>query len=246
MSNSAPQNISLNDIASRYLGAMQHLCDFMVLTWAGAGTVTQANYEETYRNISGLPITKFRFPFELAVTESHRWLLKNSLVEVLGLCVVFLEDVRKVCGVVAFNVAKNTGSGNLVSLAAEINTENSSPDLAARLKDLKGRYGLSIPLEAEMISLAELQRNFLQHGGTVPPQSELVVKLKTVQPPAEGETQPRFLDYAHPFKAGERVVLSREEHAAIFTTASLFLNTTISAVQGYGQASGLIGTPQAS
>ena len=239
MSDPTSQTISLNDIGSRYLGALQHLSDFMVLTWAGASAVDEQSYDKIFHTVSGLPNSPARFPFATAKAEGERWWLKNSLGDVLGLLLVFLEDIRKVCGVVAFNVAKSQASGDLVALAAQINADNGPLDIPTRFKDLKERYNLGIPLEAELMSLAALHRCFTHAGGVVPKGATLALRLKVVQPPPEGETQPQLGDYQRTWTAGEKVALSREEHAAFFTTASVFMNAMLHAVQQFAQASGL-------
>lgn len=243
MSEPTSQTISLNDIGSRYLGALQHLSDFMVLTWAGARAVNEQNYEEIFHSISGLPSTSARLPFAAAQAEAQRWWLKNSLGDVLGLLLVFLEDIRKVCGVVAFNVAKSQASGDLVALAAQINADNGPLDIPTRFKNLKERYELTIPLEAELMSLAALHRCFTHAGGIVPKGATLALHLKVVQPPLQGETQPQLGDYQRTWNAGEKITLSREEHAAFFTTSSVFLNAMLHAVQQFAKSSGLPETP---
>lgn len=243
MSEPTSQNISLNDIGLRYLGALQHLADFMVLTWAGTRGVNEQNYDEVYRSVAGLPSSQFRFPFANAKSEAERWYLKNSLGDTLGLFLVFMEDLRKVCGIITFNVAKANAAGDLAALAAEVNADNGPQDIPTRINHLKSRYGLTIPLETEVLSLAALHRCFTHTGGMIPPGASLALRLKVIQPPAEGETQPRIGDYQRAWSAGERVSLSREEHAAIFTTASIFLNTMLQAVQEFAKASGLPDNP---
>ena len=239
MSETPSQAISLNDIGLRYLSALQHLSDLMVFTWASANHVTEQTYEETFRSVAGLPSTQFRFPFDTVKAEATRWWLKNSLGEVLGLSVVFLEDIRKVCGLIAFNSAKAKASGDLASLAAEVNADNGMLDIPSRFKHLKNRYGLTVPLEAELLSLADLNRCFLQTGGTLLKGATLTLQLKAIQPPAENTTEPRLGDYQHAWNSGERITLSREEHAAIFTTISVFLSTMLASVQEFAKTSGL-------
>ena len=232
------QTISLNDIGMRYIGALQHLSDLMVLIWAGARAVDEQSYEETFRSVAGLPSTQFRLPLETAREEAARWCFKNSLGEVLGLCQVFLGDIRRVCGLVDFNIAKAKASGNLAALAAEVNADTGPLDIPTRLAHLKSRYALALPLEAEMLSLVVLHHCFLQTSGTVPKGAALTLQLKSVQPPAEGGTEPRLADFSRTWKEGERIAVSREEHAAIFTTTSLFLSAMLTAVQEFAKASG--------
>ena len=243
MSEPSSQTVSLNDIGQRYIGALQHLCDMMVLTWAGARAVNEENYDQAFQSVCGLPSTPFHFPFAMAKAEAERWWLKNSLGEVLGLCQVFLEDIRKLCGLVVFNAAKNSGSGDLATLAAEINASSGPVDLASRFSQLKSRYNLAVPPEAELLSLAALNLCFLQSGGVIQKKSPPPLLLKFVQPPGQGETAPRIVDYKRAWKNGERISLSREEHAAIFTTASLFLSSMLTGVQELAKATGLVPEP---
>ena len=144
MSEPSPQTIRLNDIGLRYLSTLQHLSDVLVLTWAGERVVSEQGYEETFHSIAGLPSTQFRFKLETARVEAARWQFKNSLGDLTNLCLVFLEEIRKVCGLVVFNVAKAQASGDLAALAAEINADNGPLDIPTRLKQLKARYGLAL------------------------------------------------------------------------------------------------------
>ncbi|XHR28061.1 MAG: hypothetical protein ACFUZC_19290 [Chthoniobacteraceae bacterium] len=244
MSDPAPQTISLNDIGRRYVGALQHLGDLMVLTWAGTRVVTEAGYEEVFRSVAGLPSTPFRLNFESARAEAARWNFKSSLGDILGLNQVFLEDIRKICGLVSFNVAKQSGNGDLASLAAEINAETGSVDIPARLKHLKERYSLSVPLEPQMQSLHALHYHFIHTGGVVPQNGAVTLQLKVIQPPAEGQKEPRLADYQRTWNPGERIAVSREEHAAVFTTVSIFLNSMLGSVQEFAKAFGLDEHPE--
>jgi len=243
MSEPSAQSISLNDLGMRYLGALQHLSDVMVLTWAGTHAVNEQAYEDMFRSVAGLPSTQFRLPLETACEEAARWWFKISLSEALGLCQVFLEDIRRVCGLVAFHAAKAKASGDLAALAAEINSEPGLLDLPARFGQLKSRYALTLPLEAELLSLVSLHRCFLQTGGTVPSGAALTVQLKSVQPPAKGESAPQLVAFTRTWKEGERIAVSHAEHAAIFTTLSVFLSATLAAVQEFAKASGLSENP---
>ena len=239
MSETPSQTVSLNDIGQRYIGMLQHLGDLAVFSWAGARMVNEQTYDETFHSVAGLPSTPMRLPFEAAKAESARWLLKNSLGEVLNLSLVFLEDIRKVCGLIAFNAAKASASGDLVALAAEINADNGPLDIPTRLGQLKSRYGLTIALEPEILSLVAVLRSFAQTGGILPKGASLTVQLKAVQPPAEGSAEPRLADYRRTWNAGERIGFSREEHAAVFTTASVFISSMLGAVQEFAKRSGI-------
>ncbi len=239
MTENPPRTISLNEISIKYVHALQRLSDLMVISWAGARNLSEQNYEEVSRVIPGLLSTEFHMPFAIAREESERWWLKQSVNEVLGLAVVFLDDIRKVCGLIAFNAARATGSGDLVSLAAEVNSNPGAVDIGVRMKQLQERYGVASLIEGEILSITGFGRCLFQTNGIVPPGTQTVLHLKIIQPPAPGETQPRLADFQRSWSANEKIELSREEHAAIFTTVSVFFGSILNGVQQFAQRSGL-------
>lgn len=242
--NASNRTISLNDIGQKYFSAIQRLSDLTVYAWAGSRAASEQGYDEVAKAISGLPSTPFHLSFDAVKEESENWILKHSVNELLGLTLIFLEDVRKLAGLVAFNAAKANASGDLASLAAEINATQQT-DFPERLKQLKDRYNITSPVEAEMLSLPGLGRLFFQRNGVVGNGETLELLLKAVQPPAEGSTEARLADYKRVWNSGERITLSRQEHAAIFTTVSVFFSTLLNAVQEYAKSSGLAPEPVA-
>jgi len=242
--NTENRTISLNEIGQKYFAAIQRLSDLTVFAWAGSRAVSEQAYDEVARTISGLPTTPFRLPFEVAKEENEAWILKHSVNELLGLTMVFLEDVRKLAGLVTFNAAKAKASGDLAALAAEINASYQL-DFPERLAQLKEKYGITSPLEAEFLSIPKLGRLFFQTNGVVGNGETFELCLKAIQPPPQGAKEPVLGDYKRVWKSGERVTLSRQEHAAIFTTISVFFSSLLNAVQEYAKRSGLAPEPVA-
>jgi len=221
------------------MAGLQHLADLTVFAWAGARAVSKKGYAKAFGEVSGLPATPFRLDVESARVESLHWLQSTSLAELLRTTIAFLEDIRMVCGLVVFNVAKKSGEGELPSLAAEINTPCILPDLPSRLHGLKARYELPIPLEEELLSLHALHLCFAGMGGLVGPGEVLTLRLKMVQPPPDGKSPPVVGDHRRSWGAGERVNLTRDEHAAIFTTLFLFMSTMLETVQSFAKTFGM-------
>jgi len=246
MTESIPRNISLNEVGLRYMNALQRLGDLAVLSWAGAQAADGPAYERLFQSIPGLPATEAHLPFPAAREEAERWELKHSANEVMGLTMVFLEEVRRHCAVIAFNAARATASGDLTALAAEINTPPPLADLEARLRQLRERYGASSPLEGELVSLAGFATALFQTHGVVPEnQPPLTLRLKMIRPsrprPAAAESEPRvvFFDFAQVWSTGEKIALTREQHAGIFTTVSLFISSLLASVRDFASRSGL-------
>lgn len=243
MTETAPRTISLNDVGLKYVQALQRITDLCVFTWAGARTVNEQGYDELGRTIPGLPSTEFRIPFNAARDEAEVWWFKNGVNEVLGLTNAFLEDIRKLCGLIAFTAAKAQANGDLAGLAAEINSTPTALDFPTRLKQLAERYAISVPMDAHLLSIVALGRILFQRNGLIGEGESLKIVLKVVQAPAQGETQPRLADYERSWKTGERVLLSRAEQAAVFTTISVFIGAMLNAVQEFAKRSGLPDEP---
>lgn len=243
MTDSASRSISLNDIGLRYFATLQRLSDVIVFTWAGARSVSEQGYEEVARSVPGLPASQFRVPFHTAREEAERLWLKQSINELLGLCMVFLEDVRKLAALVTFNAARARATGDLASLAAEVNAALGQSDPETRVKQLRERYGIYSPEESELLSLAGFARSLFVNGGIVPNGAAVTLQLKMLQPPEPEDSEPRFGEFQRIWMAGEIIALTREQHAAIFTTLSIFIGGMLAAVQEYAQRSGLSEEP---
>lgn len=239
----ASHTISLHELGQKYFKALQHLSDLTAYVWAGARSVNEKTYEELSRGVAGLPNTPFRLSFETAKHEAERAWLKQSVSEVIGLSYVFIEDIRKLCGLVLFNATKASGQGDLVALAAELNAVPPPADLFTRLSEVQQRFGLTTEFDAHMISLSKAARSLLHHNGVLGPEDQCDLKLKMLIPPADKDAQPKVVDFEASWKAGERIYLNRNQHAAVFTTVSLFFSAMLTALQEYAKRSGAAQEP---
>ena len=238
----ATREISLNDIGRKYMAALQRLSDLMVLTWTGAHCAQANVYDQAVQALPGLPNTEFRMSFQAVREEAERWWLHHSLREVLGLTVMFLDDIRKLCSLVEFNAARVTGTGNLGTLAAEVNAKVGRGDVASRISALKTRYNVFCPFETEIISLGVFA-SALHRGGIVDKDSVLKLSLRCVQPAGQSGPQAKLTNMQRSWGPGEKLLLTRDQHTAIFTTVSLFIGAMLTAVQDHAKRCGLPDTP---
>ncbi len=236
----APHTISLQELGKKYFQGLQHLSDLTAYNWAGSRSVSEQGYDELVRGFPGLPATEFRLPFETAKAEMERAWLKQSISEAIGLSYVFIEDMRRLGALVTFNAAKASGSGDLAALAADVNSVTPPTDLVTRLNEVRERYGIKTEVDEEMISLSKVARSLLHHNGVLGPEDEPVeLKLKMITPPATEKGQPQLGDFSASWKPGERIILNRQQHAAVYTTISLFFGYMLNAVQDYAQRAGV-------
>ncbi|HWL51888.1 MAG TPA: hypothetical protein VNQ90_05610 [Chthoniobacteraceae bacterium] len=239
----ASHTISLHELGQKYFKALQHLSDLTAYVWAGARSVNETAYDELSRGVAGLPNTPYRLSFETAKHEAERAWMKQSVSEVIGLSYVFIEDIRKLCGLVLFNATKASGQGDLTALAAELNKVPPPADLFTRLSEIRERYQLTTDLDEHMISLSKAARTLLHHNGVLGAEEKCDLKLKMITPPAEKEGQHRIADFEASWKPGERIYLNRAQHAAVFTTVSLFFSAMLTALQDYAKRSGAVQEP---
>ena len=242
MTNTATRDISLNEIGRKYMASLQRLSDLMAFTWIGTHFANQPNYDQLVKMLPGMPTTEFRMKFEAVREEAERWWLHHNVGEVIGLSTLFTDDIRKLCSLIAFNGARIKGEGDLATLAAEVNTNLGRLDLPGRLKQLKKRYNLVSPFETEMLSLHAFGV-CLHRNGLVPKGSVLKLQLKCVQPAGPSGPQARLSDMQRAWGQDERLSLTREQHAAVFTTVSVFFGAMLNAVQDYARQCGLPETP---
>ena len=242
MTVTASREISLNDIGRKYMSALQRLSDLMAYAWTGAHAANAQIYDQVPKALPGLPNTEFRMAYPAVQQEAERWVLHHSINEVLGLTLLFLDDIRKLCSLIAFNVARQSSEGDLTALAAEVNTHPGRVDLGTRLKNIKKKYNIVSPFEAEMLSLGGFATCMFR-GAKVPKGSVLKLQLKCVQPSGLSGPQARLTDLQRAWGSDETLALTREQHAAIFTTVSVFFGAMLASVQDFAKLSGLPDTP---
>ncbi len=241
----ANQTVSLNDIGLRYLSGIQRMSDLVVYSWTGARTVSEQGYDEVFKSIPGLPSTEFRTPFNVIQEETESWWLRHSLNELLGLVVHFLEEVRKLSGLVTFNAARAKGDADLAALAAELNTPMVEQAIPGRFQHLRERFSVASPLEGDLLSFTQLAQILFQNGGVIPEGQTFTLKVKRLEPATGEGQQPKMGNFDRTWKGGEKISLSRAEHAALFTTVSLLIGSLLTAVQEYAQKAGLPAAPAA-
>jgi len=245
MTTTASRDISLAEVGRKYMSALQRLSDLMAYMWTCAHTASPQIYDQAPTALPGLPKTEFRMDFAAVREEAERWWLHHSVNELLGLTSLFLDDVRKLCSLIAFNAARLNASGDLTALAAEVNTPPSKADIASRLQHVKTRYQIVSPFEAEILSFAGFGQ-VLYRGGVVPKETVVKLQLKCVQPAGQAGPQARLVEMQRSWGPEEKLLLTREQHSAVFTTMSLFLGSMLAAVQEFAHQSGLPDTPPGS
>jgi hypothetical protein len=228
--------ISLQEMAQRYLGAMQRTYDITAMVVQGTREVNERGYDELSAATRFLPAQNQRRAFAAAKPLAERWLLRNLLSDLFGALIPFLEDVRTIC---ALHEWKKAGSdqAKLQPIFTEQRTEFVRKDLAARLAHLKEKHGLDLNLGAHITSLESLAACLVRHDGTVPKDgAPLTVSLVSLDliPAQQGEerkVQAQLGEVRREFAPGTEVALEKVEYLNVVATVALFMNGAMRRLQ---------------
>jgi hypothetical protein len=228
--------ISLQDMAQRYLGAMQRTYDVAAMVVQGTREVNERGYDELTAAARFLPAQNQRRAFAAAKPVAERWLLRHLLSDAFGALIPFLEDTRTIC---ALNEWKKAGSdqGTLQPIFKEQRAEFVRKDTAARLAQLKEMYQLDPPLAAHLVGLEALAACLVRTDGVVPKDGAAltfsIVSLDLIAAPAgsEQKVQPQLGEARKEFAPGSEIALEKVEYLNVLATIALFMNGTLRKLQ---------------
>jgi hypothetical protein len=228
--------ISLQDMAQRYLGAMQRTHDIAAMVVQGTREVNERGYDELAAAARFMPAQNQRRAFAAAKPVAERWLLRHLLSDAFGALIPFLEDARTIC---ALNEWKKAGSDptTLQPIFKEQRAEFVRKDTAARLAHLKDSYGLEPQLSAHITGLEALAACLVRTDGMVPKDGPAlaftIVSLDLVAAPAGSAqpVQPQLGEARREFAPGAEVSLEKVEYLNVLATIALFMNATLRRLQ---------------
>lgn len=228
--------ISLQDMAQRYLGAMQRTYDIAAMVVQGTREVNERGYDELIAAARFLPAQSQRRGFAAAKPLAERWLLRHLLSDAFGALIAFLEDTRTIC---ALHEWKKAGSdqATLAPIFREQRTEFVRKDTAARLAHLKEAFQFDPPLAGHLAGLEALATCLVRHDGVVPKDGAAlaftIVSLELVAAPAaeQRKVQPQLGEARKEFAPGSEIALEKVEYLNVLATIALFMNGTLRRLQ---------------
>lgn len=228
--------ISLQDMAQRYLGAMQRTHDIAAMVVQGTREVNERGYDELTASARFLPAQNQRRAFGAAKPIAERWVLRNLLSDAFGALIPFLEDARTIC---ALHQWKQAGSdpATLQPIFKEQRAEFVRKDTTARLAQLKDEFGLDLHLGAHIVGLEALAACLVRNDGTVPkdgaPLIFTIVSLDLVAAPAGSErpVQPQLGEAKKEFAPGAEIAMEKVEYLNVLATVALFMNGALRRLQ---------------
>ena len=228
--------ISLQDMAQRYLGAMQRTHDIAAMTVQGVREVNERGYDELAAAARFMPAQNQRRAFAAAKPIAERWILRNLISDAFGALVPFLEDTRTIC---ALHAWKNAGSdqSTLQAIFQEQRAEFVRKDTAGRLAHLQEAHQFDPQLSTHIVALESLAACLVRHDGIVPKDGPAltftVVSLDLVAAPpgSEQKVQPQLGEARREFAPGAEIALEKVEYLNVIATISLFMNATLRLLQ---------------
>ena len=234
----SPQTItiSLQDMAQRYLGAMQRTHDIASMVVQGTREVNERGYEELAAAARFMPAQNQRRPFSTAKPLAERWLLRNLISDAFGTLIPFLEDTRTICALHAWKTA-GSDPATLQPIFKEQRAEFVRKDTAARLAHLKETFHLEPQLSTHLIGLEALAACLVRNDGVVPRDGEplklalVSFDLVAAPPGDERKVQPQLGEARREFAPGSEVSLDKVEYLNVLATIALFMNATMRRLQ---------------
>jgi hypothetical protein len=253
----APQTISLRDVGLRYVQFLQRLFDVTAFSLASARVANEQGYDEFVRSVGVLPAGQFHLGFDLAKEETGRWWLTHGVNEALNIVAMFLEDCRKLAALCEIKGAQNKGISDVSRFEQKLQTNEIGVPIPQKLSGLQSGHGVTSPFAEQVLDLDNLRRCMFEQRG-VAGEAGLTVRLKQVQivpasvgpnPGESSDARPdqaggnvqltgRLVDAARTFAPGERIMLSKAEHMAIFITLSVFLSSMLDAIHALARRTG--------
>lgn len=246
----APTQINLGEVVNNYLKALQRVFDVMNYTLASERLLNEQEYESFSRANRVMPSQQSRLDYEGAREETNTWLLKQTLNEVLGVLVLFLDDCRTL-GTLSSWKANGGQATDLQKKLQEDRLAFAKMPLPAKLDHLETEFELSSPSKEHILSLFNARRVLANNGSLVTEKDAtdgiLTVRLRSVQLKTNPGTKGRagvFVtsemgDLVRNFNVGDKLRLNKQEQLATILTVALFITSQAQSLKEYAQKLGV-------
>lgn len=245
--------ISLEEMATRYLDALQKNYDMVSFCLAGSRQINEADYDEFSQQLQVMPRQPARMEFEKAKFASEQWLLRNSLADGLALVMPVLEDARTVCALCDFKAAGSTDPVELQKIATTHRAEFLQIEIAKKFEFLLQKYGIACDVTPHILGLMEVTKALMMKDGILTEEetedgARRTVKIRSVQIVQSPETNAsggaslnltrRVGDSEKVIRVGDSIHFTKAEHIGSLLTIGIFITDILRGVQSYAQKTG--------
>lgn len=246
--------ISLDDMATRYLNALQKTYDMVCYTLAGSRKLSEADYDEFSNQLQVMPRQQARMEFEHAKENTEQWVLRNSLSDTLALVMPVLEDGRTICALCDFKKENSQDAEKLKEISTNDRAKFLQLPLPEKFAFLKKQYGISCEVEEHIVSLMEITKALMTKEGKltdeeVDQNGQRTLKIRSVQivqAPGEQANLAQSLnltrkigDSERVLKTGDEIHFSKAEHMGSILTVGIFITEVLKGIQAYAHKTGV-------
>ncbi|MEO0793813.1 MAG: hypothetical protein AAFX93_01550 [Verrucomicrobiota bacterium] len=240
--------INLGEVVNNYLEALQRVHDVMNYSLAAERMLSEQEYENFSRANRVMPSQKSRMDYTSVKREYNTWLLKQTLNEVLGVLVLFLDDCRTISTL--SNWKAGNQQGDIQKTLQDERMEFARMDLPSKIGYLKEKHSISSPSEEHILSIYQLRRALANKGSVVSENDvtggKLTIKLRSVQLKTQPGQQGGGVfvtsevgDMVRELGVGDFAGLNKNEHLASILTVAFFITTQAQSLKEFAERLGV-------
>jgi hypothetical protein len=246
--------ISLNDVATRYLDALQRIYDLVSYSLAASRRINEHDYDEFSQQLQVMPRQQSRMDFEKAKDAAEHWFLRNSLGDAVALIGPLMEDCRTISSLCTYKTSGQADPAKLQAIVGEERQKFMLLPAKEKFRVLKEEYSLTSPVQEHIEGLLEATKCLIWKNGVVTAEEanadgKLKFKIRSIHvvPVSGGVTKAnehtlnltrRMGDSEKVFAVGETINLSKAEHVGAIITVGLFIGSLLQGLQEFARKTG--------
>lgn len=243
--------ISLEEIATKYLGALQKNHDMLSFFLSGSRKTTESDYDEFSNQLQVMPRQVDRMDFENAKRATQQWVLRNTLSDSLALVMPLLEDARTVCALCDFKSSGSTDQAELQKIANQDRAEFLQKPLAKKFAHIEETYDVTCEVTEHILALMDICKALMTKDGILSEDEAVdgkrTLKIRSVQivqtPSSDDSGQNLSLsrkvgDSTRDIKVGEEIHFNKAEQIGSILTVGVFISDILKGIQAYAQKTG--------
>lgn len=241
--------ISLEQMATRYLDALQKIHDMVCFTLAGARGISERDYDEFSQQLQVMPRQQSRREFENAKITTQRWILRNSLGDALALVAPIMEDCRTICELCDAKAESKTDATSLAAIRGDNRQKFLQLKPEKKFDDLAERFNIQCDVKSHVLNLLHVTRSLMTNDGVLAKEDcdaegGITLRIRSVQlaqSPDEADKlvlKRQIADSERRIQAGEEINFSKAEHIGSLLTIGVFVTEMLQGLQNYAKATG--------
>lgn len=246
--------ISLDDMATRYLNALQKTYDMVCYSLAGSRRLSEADYDEFSNQLQVMPRQQARMEFEHAKAHTEQWILRNSLSDTLALVMPVLEDARTICALCDFKKENSQDAEKLKEISTNDRAKFLQLPLPEKFELLNKKYDIECDVEAHITALMSVTKALMTKEGVLTEEEaddsgQCTLKIRSVQisqAPGGSSDMTQSLnltrkigDSERVIKVGDEIHFSKAEHMGSILTVGIFITEILKGIQKYAHKTGV-------